>query len=250
MDSTQLMSTRQVAERLRVSEASVRRWSDRGLLPVQRVGRRGERRFKPEHVDAFALGSRANQPLALAGVHRPQVMIGGQPVTTPTHLATFYDSDAGRLRLTGPFLADGLRLGHPCFLVARGEVLDGYLAWLSKQPGVDLDRAVASGQLVTANGPGATVEAALAFWEEKLWAGIETNAPVVRGVGEMALVRDQFESEQEMLDFEAAVNMVFKRFPSAAICQYDVRRFSGQAVFAALRAHPDILDVSLGLLLK
>jgi hypothetical protein len=143
-----------------------------------------------------------------------------------------------------------LRSGQPCFLIARGPVLDSYLAWLREQPGVDLDRAIASGQLAMANGPGATVEAALAFWEQKLWAGIETHAPVVRGVGEMALVPDQFESEQAMLDFEAAVNMTFKRFPVPAICQYDVRRFSGQAVFAALRAHPDILDVPLGLLLK
>ena len=117
-------------------------------------------------------------------------------------------------------------------------------------PGVDVDRSIASGQLTTAPGPGATVEAALAFWEEKLWAGIETKAPLVRGVGEMALVRDQFESEQEMLDFEAAVNMTFRRFPAAAICQYDVRIFSGRAVFAAMRAHPDMLDVSVGLLLK
>jgi excisionase family DNA binding protein len=250
MASTQLMSTRQVAERLGVSEASVRRWSDQGVLPVQRVGRRGERRFKPEHVEGFAARDRAAPPTARAGLDRPQVLIGSQAVRTPTHLATFYDSDAARLRLTGPFLADGLRSGQPCFLIARGEVLDSYLAWLRQQPGVDLDGAIASGLLVTANGPGATVEVALAFWEEKLWAAIETHAPVVRGVGEMALVRDQFESEQEMLEFEAAVTMVFKRFPAAAICQYDVRRFSGQAVFAALRAHPDILDVPLGLLLK
>jgi len=40
------------------------------------------------------------------------------------------------------------------------------------------------------------------------------------------------------------------RFPCVALCQYDVRKFSGQAVLAALRAHPDISNVSIGLLLK
>ena len=66
----------------------------------------------------------------------------------------------------------------------------------------------------------------------------------------MASVRDSFTSEREMLDFEAMFDTVGKRFPSITVCQYDVRRFSGQAVLAALRAHPDIRDVSIGLLLK
>lgn len=250
MDSTQLMSTRQVAERLGVSEASVRRWSDRGVLPVQRVGRRGERRFKPEHVEGFAAHDRPIPPTAGAGLDRPQVLIGDRPVPTSTHIATFYDSDGARLRLTVPFLADGLRAGQPCFLIAQGEELDGYMSALRRLAGVDIDSAIASGLLTIASGPGATVEAGVAFWEANLWDAVEHHAPVVRAVAEMVTEREQFESEQEMLDYEAAINPTLKRFPSVVICQYDVRRFSGQAVFAALRAHPDILDVPLGLLLK
>ena len=37
-----------------------------------------------------------------------------------------------------------------------------------------------------------------------------------------------------------------KRFPIVVICQYDVRRFSGQALFSALRAHPDLFSQPLG----
>jgi MEDS: MEthanogen/methylotroph, DcmR Sensory domain len=73
---------------------------------------------------------------------------------------------------------------------------------------------------------------------------------VVRAVGEMVSEREIFESEQEMLAYEAAFNMTSRRFPCAVICQYDVRKFSGRAVLAALRAHPDALDVSLSLLIK
>jgi excisionase family DNA binding protein len=243
-----LLSTRQAAERLGVSEASVRRWSDRGEIPVQRIGKRRERRFKPEHVEGFALHGQPALPAARQD--RPQVLIGGQPVPTSTHLATFYESDAARLRLTGPFLAEGLRAGQPCILLAEGEELDSYMVVLRGMPGVDLDRAVASGQLTIAGAPGATVEAALAFWEEKLWAAVDSHAPVVRAVAEMVSERNNFESEQEMLDYEAALNITLKRFPSVLLCQYDVRKFSGQAMFTALRAHPDIFDVSLGLLLK
>ena len=48
------LSTKAAAEHLRVSEASVRRWSDAGLLPVQRIGRRGTRRFAKSDLQAFA----------------------------------------------------------------------------------------------------------------------------------------------------------------------------------------------------
>src|SRR5947208_9694813 len=86
------LSTLQAAKRLGVSEASVRRWSDRGLLPVQRVGKRLERRFKPEHVERFAVPARPGPPVASDPT---RVKLAGQLVELGTHLATLYDSDAG-----------------------------------------------------------------------------------------------------------------------------------------------------------
>src|SRR5258708_32912717 len=53
-----LLSTRQAADRLGVSEATVRRWSDQGVLPVRRVGKRGERRFRLPDLEAL-VGERA-----------------------------------------------------------------------------------------------------------------------------------------------------------------------------------------------
>jgi excisionase family DNA binding protein len=242
------LSTRQAAERLGVSEASVRRWSDEGRLPVRRVGKRRERRFRLEDVESASHVHARERPRT-AG-QAAQVMLGGQAVEVPIHLAALYDSDAGRVRLTAPFLGDGLRAGQPCFLLAQGEEAESYLAALDAMPGVDVDEALASGMLTVLGGPGRTVAKALDFWEEKLWAAKDRHAPVIRAVGEMVSERENFESEQEMLAYEAALNMTARRFPCAVICQYDVRRFSGPAILQAIRAHPDILDVSLSLLIK
>ena len=241
------LSTLQAAKRLGVSEASVRRWSDRGLLPVQRVGKRLERRFKPEHVERFAAPARPGPPLAS---DIPRVALGGQAVEPGTHLATLYDSDAARTRLAAPFLADGIRAGQPAFLMAHGEDLVSYMEALDDMPGIDVDAAIASGLLTIAAAPGSTAREALDHFEKVFWSAVDRNATVIRVVGEMASVRDSFTSEREMLEFEAMFDTVGKRFPSITVCQYDVRRFSGQAVLAALRAHPDIRDVSIGLLLK
>jgi excisionase family DNA binding protein len=242
-----LLSTRQVAERLGVSEASVRRWSDSGALPVQRVGRRGERRFQPEHVERVPARGGPTKSHARPTGH---LMLAGRRVHLPFHVAAFYDSDAGRVRLTVPFLAEGIRAGQPCFLCAQGEELDSYLAALDATPGIHVDDALANGVLTVVAAPGRIVSQALEFWEKNLWAAMDRHAHVMRAVGEMVSEREHFRSEDEMLAYEAAFNGTSRRFPCGVICQYDVRKFSGPAILCALRAHPDILDMSLSLLIK
>jgi excisionase family DNA binding protein len=242
-----MLSTRQVAERLGVSEASVRRWSDSGHLPVQRVGKRRERRFRAGDIDAAARRRPASPPRKPGA---PDILLAGQVFSVPVHVPAFYDSDAGRVRLTAPFLAEGIKAGQPCFLLAQGEELNSYLVALDSDPAIDVDEALSSGMLTVVGAPGKTVAQALDFWEGKLWEAMDRHATLMRAVGEMVSEREGFESEQEMLAYEAAFNMTARRFPCAVICQYDVRKFSGTAILAALRAHPDVLDVSLSLLIK
>lgn len=46
-----LMQVRQAAQALGVSENTIRRWEDRGLIPAVRLPS-GVRRFRPEDIDA------------------------------------------------------------------------------------------------------------------------------------------------------------------------------------------------------
>ena len=48
-----LLTTREAATFLKVSEASIRRWTDSGLLPARRVGRRRARRLREEDLRTF-----------------------------------------------------------------------------------------------------------------------------------------------------------------------------------------------------
>jgi len=134
MESTSLLNTKEAARFLRVSEASIRRWSDSGLLPAQRVGRRRERRFaQPDLVAFLGKPSGDSQP---AATETSSVNVGGASVPLRTHLAPIYSTDLGGLRLSVPFLADGLRAGQPCFLAATGPVLDRYNRALTDQASI------------------------------------------------------------------------------------------------------------------
>jgi transcriptional repressor of dcmA and dcmR len=160
------------------------------------------------------------------------------------HLATYFDSEPGRLRIAIPFLRDGIRLGQPCVLIASGVVLDRYIKALEKDVKPELGEARRSGLFVTAPSPGRTVEEALAFWDEHVLAALSTFRPrVVRVVGDMASVKASFATVHEMLVFERQVGAIFKRSPTVAVCQYDVREFDGPTLLEVIKAHPDVSDL-------
>ena len=48
-----LLTLREVAYMLHAHPNSIRSWSDSGLLPAVRIGRRGDRRFRQQDVEQF-----------------------------------------------------------------------------------------------------------------------------------------------------------------------------------------------------
>jgi excisionase family DNA binding protein len=235
-----MLNTREAARFLRISEASIRRWSDAGLLPARRVGPRRERRFNESDLERFGSSNEVRLP-AEAGVN-----VGGVEVPVHGHFATFYDSDAGRIRLTVPFLADGLRSGQTCFLVASGKILDAYNEGFESEKGLDVDRARADGRLVIVGGPGAGADDAIRFWERSLGRAIADGPTVVRIAGDMSCELELFTSLAAMMQYEVAFSTIAARFPSVTLCAYDVREFDGQTIFDAMRVHPDLFDQRLG----
>ncbi|HET9410476.1 MAG TPA: MEDS domain-containing protein [Candidatus Dormibacteraeota bacterium] len=211
-------TTRDAARLLGVSEASVRRWSDAGLLPVQRLGRRGTRRFAEADLRRFAAAGSEGRPAPPA--------VAGQ-TDVHDHLATFYDSDAGRMRLSVPFLRAGLAQGDRCVLVASDRLAGDYR------------HALGNEALVVRSTVGSSARGALAAWEQLWLEALAAGHAGIRVVGEMATYKG-FSEVQEMLDYEVGYDSLSKRFPVRTLCQYDVRHFDGKTILGALQAHPDL----------
>ncbi len=135
-------------------------------------------------------------------------------VQAGTHLATYFSSEAGRVRIAAPFLREGIVLGQPCFLIASGKILDSYIKALEKDAKKELAEARRRGLFATAPTPGRTVEEALAFWDEHVAAAMSAFSPtIVRIVGDMACVKASFADVHQMLIFERQVGAVFKSLP-------------------------------------
>ena len=60
-DLPDLLTVREVAQVLRVSPLTIKRWGKRGKLPAIRINSRGDRRYKKEAV-LWLLGMQAKTP--------------------------------------------------------------------------------------------------------------------------------------------------------------------------------------------
>ena len=55
-----MLTVREVAQLLHVHTNTVRRWSDRGIIRVYRISRRGDRRFRREDIARFLVELNVN----------------------------------------------------------------------------------------------------------------------------------------------------------------------------------------------
>jgi excisionase family DNA binding protein len=149
-DPIEVLDISEAAQLLNVSETSLRRWTNAGVLPCLRIGLRRQRRFRPADLLAFM-----EQP---APAQRPSNGKGGsmkmqdssdEPVAAihGNHLCGIYGSDAGRLDLVVPFLLEGLRKKSVCFLVAPSRVQKVVLKAMKRRRS-SLDSDIKSGRLV------------------------------------------------------------------------------------------------------
>ena len=136
--STDLLTIKEAAALLKVSEASLRRWTNAGRLECLRLGAKRERRFRRTDLLAFldARDGGTGADAVRSSESRPsEVVLEGVAIEYGNHICALYENDLGRLKWSVPFLSDGLRGGEGCFLIASEAVREDILANL----GLDRD---------------------------------------------------------------------------------------------------------------
>lgn len=215
----ELLDIAEAAALLHVSEASLRRWTNRGLLPCLRIGGRRERRFRRADLMAFVESPAAASP---AG-----------------HVCSLYTSDLARTRQAARLLGDALDAGSVCYLAAQPDVRERILAQLAlRRP--SLRRALQSDRLVLTEYAGAA-KAQLAYWETQFKAATRGGARSIRVVGDVSgapLARGA--DFTRVLAYETAYGRLSHQYPVATMCMYDARTHSGLETAGVLALHPDL----------
>ena len=233
----EFLNIKQAAQILNASVISLRRWSDSGKLPCSRIGVKRERRFLLSDLYAYLeLGAVPNSNDSSGRV--AHIELEGITIDYGSHLCAFYETDPGRLKMSLPFLLDGLQLGDRCFLVAAGAAQTHILHELhSARPVIDTD--IEEGRLVIIDGMSSGTEM-YAFFEKSFLDASKHGIHQLRVLGDMAWFLHKGMGVKDLNEFETRYNNgLGHRFPVVSLCQYDVREFASKDVLGALRCHED-----------
>lgn len=169
---------------------------------------------------------------------RPSVPLGiaNETVHVGDHLAYFYETDE-KLEEAFGFFDTGLRAGDHCLSFGVPDDTDRALRILRAR-GWDTDALIAEGRLSVLR-PEATSEGTVKSFSRHLEAIIARGIKLVRFLGNAAVGRPGWPSEEEFYKLEAAVSASSLNLPCVAICMFDLRTQPARTIMkAAFEGHP------------
>jgi DNA-binding MarR family transcriptional regulator len=148
------------------------------------------------------------------------------------HSCALCDGEAGCGEMAVRFLKEGLRQKQRCLLVAPQRFRDTTLAELQRSA----RKRNLAGQLIHFGG--AKSAASMLEFLEGVLQETRAGGTTVRIMGNMSWAHTKMNFDT-LMDFEARLDPLLRRFRGQALCQYDVRRFTGPQLLSALRCHPE-----------
>jgi len=229
MDEPKFLTTEEAAKLLKVSEASIRRWSNQGKLKCYRIGGRGERRFLLsdllECVEKFKdVEKEAN------------------------HFSLFFRNEKEQLDAVVPFLADYLQSGHRVLYIWDSTKEEKLYSSLEER-GINVKELAARRSLCIFHSSEVylkdgyfDMERMFSFWETALEESLRMGYSRIFCSGEMTWYLKGLPGVEKMMEYEARLNRITDDYPQVTIlCQYNVNRLSGAVIIDAVISHPMVL---------
>jgi excisionase family DNA binding protein len=217
-----LLNIKETAQVLNVSEMSIRRWTNSGKLNCYRVGGKRERRFHMRDLQEFLHDSQ-NHSLKPLG-------IGGHKVPDGSHMTHFYSGRADALRVSIPYLLEGIGREEALLVVMppdRGrELLDDM-----KQQGHPVGDWLQGGRL--------SVNAGMDSPEEMIryLVGFAVRTQKFRVLGDMIWTVRKGWDLAGLRVLEQAPTLMPPVENGLLLCQYSLEDFSGAAIMMAAETH-------------
>ena len=173
--------------------------------------------------------SRKSRPSVPLGIREESVVAGD-------HLALFYDTEAEFTNALG-FIETGLRGTDHCIVFGIPSDTVRMLRVLRERQW-EVERLMREGRLSVLR-PEATCDATVAAVSRHFERVLATGAPFIRFLGNAAVGREGWPTEEEFYRLEAAVSAATLDLPCIAICMFDLRTQSAQTIMkAAFEGHP------------
>ena len=218
-----LLTIKETASLLNVSEMSLRRWTNAGKLKCYRLGGKNERRFNKQDIMNFLQGGQDIIPLGIYNLK----------VNDSAHIVHFYNKVEESLREGISYLSKGLSLGESIFVVSTGTRLPKILTGLENL-GFPVSKLLDDGVITTGNGWRDRTEH-LQFMTKAISTGNYPNG--FRLLGDMTWALEKGWSVGDITALENHTNHALVNNNKLFLCQYDLALFGADAAMMALDTH-------------
>ncbi|HKJ97537.1 MAG TPA: MEDS domain-containing protein [Desulfotignum sp.] len=229
-----MLNVRQAAELLNVSQMTVRRWTNAGLLVCFRIGKKRERRFHLSDIQQFIEGkspsSQTQKTFAGKADHRVALGFGGLDVPDGTHLAHLYTHLSESLGVQAFFVRQGIENKETVMVVSPQDRREKLLSAM-EQDGLDVAELVRKNRLIHGSGRQSLVQ--MTEYISKAAASAQGR---FRLIGDMSWTLQKKWSEENIRTLEEITNT--RLCPgSLFLCQYSLAEFFGTQIMMALETH-------------
>lgn len=230
----QLLNVRQAAELLNVSEMTVRRWTNAGLLACFRIGKKRERRFYPSDLQQFLEGKtsppRIEENAPGMPARRVALGFGGLDVPDGTHMAHLYADVSEALDVQTFFLHQGIENQETVMVVSPLHHREQLLSSM-EHDGLDVAELIRQNRLIHGSGKQTPLEMA-----EYISHAAASARGRFRLVGDMSWTVNKKWSEEHLRTLEEITNTHLGP-GSLFLCQYSLTKFFGTQTMMALETH-------------
>lgn len=221
-----LLNVKEAAEFLNVSEMTVRRWTNAGLLHCYRIGLKRERRFSPQDLQEYL--SRGTG----SGTCKETVPLGfgGFSVPDGSHLTHLYGDVQEALAVQVSYLRQGIENGETVLVVATKDTREIILRTLEEH-GLDIATLRNRGKMHLSQGMGNPTDMS------RYVAQVVSSAQGrFRLLGDMSWTKRKGWSEEQVRNLEEMTNSSLS-VGHLFLCQYSLGEFSGQQTMMAVETH-------------
>lgn len=217
---SKLLTIKEAARYLNVSEMSLRRWTNSGKLKCLRVGKKNERRFQEEDLIEYISGNTKMNSTKLV-------------LPEDSHVAHFYKTESEGMKLSLNTIKSGLDKGELVVVIVppkKGNLLKKQLNEL----GILVD--ILEAQQILTISPGCeTPEDQIKFVDQLIKRAQDFNG--FRLVGDMIWTQEKNWDSEMVHNLEGMTNDQRKNIPAKYVCQYKIDEFSRDESFGAMQTH-------------
>jgi hypothetical protein len=177
----------------------------------------------------------------------PPISFAGSQLDQTRHVCAFFNNDDEEYRVLLPFIKDGFQCGHKAIHVVNPDQRRDHLQRLGAA-GIDAAAAQQSGQMELRINNDVYLpdgrfdpDRMIAVFEQLASGNSGEGYPLSRICCRMDwTVKDQSHVD-DVIEFEARVNDVWRRHEDAVICTYYLGQFRGDEVIDIMRTHPMVI---------